>query len=85
MTLDKQSWGNRREAAIEDFLTPEVLAIHYVASDHYSDISLRIFEKFCRNLGKYTNYCLTPLVIGILQEKTFQKFATERTPPLVFH
>ena len=24
MTLDKLSWGNRREAAIEDFLTPEV-------------------------------------------------------------
>ena len=24
MTLDKQSWGNRREAAIEDFITPQV-------------------------------------------------------------
>lgn len=25
MTLDKQSWGNRREAAIEDFITPQEL------------------------------------------------------------
>ena len=24
MTLDKKSWGNRRDAAIEDFLTPKV-------------------------------------------------------------
>ncbi len=24
MTLDRQSWGNRKDANIEDFLTPEV-------------------------------------------------------------
>ena len=33
MTLDKRSWGNRRDAAIEDFLTPQVLTIDIFAKN----------------------------------------------------